>query len=114
MTDIAAARPVAGQPIETAWGQNVHDAIEATARIWAGTGTLDVSGGAAAVQYATIPYPAFSLPVVTAALVDPGAQSFSVGVVEVTATFAKVAVRLLDGTNFAYSLVVGIHVVETA
>lgn len=29
MPDIASARPVAGQPIETAWGQQMHDAVEA-------------------------------------------------------------------------------------
>jgi len=28
MPDITAARPVAGQPIETAWGDQMHDAME--------------------------------------------------------------------------------------
>jgi hypothetical protein len=30
MPQISAARPTAGQPIETAWGDQVHDAVEAT------------------------------------------------------------------------------------
>ncbi|MCJ7550081.1 MAG: hypothetical protein MUQ30_10405 [Anaerolineae bacterium] len=29
MPEITAARPVAGQPIETAWGDQMHDAMEA-------------------------------------------------------------------------------------
>ena len=28
MPDIAASRPVSGQPVETAWGQQVHDQVE--------------------------------------------------------------------------------------
>jgi hypothetical protein len=41
MPDIAAARPVAGQPIETAWGQNVHDAVEGTPTIIFGFGEVN-------------------------------------------------------------------------
>jgi pyruvate/oxaloacetate carboxyltransferase len=43
MPNITAARPVAGQPIETAWGDQVHDAIEADIDIERGevtSGTL--------------------------------------------------------------------------
>lgn len=50
MPNIAAARPVAGQPIETAWGQNVHDAIESVlvqggkVTVSDGMGTTELTG----------------------------------------------------------------------
>jgi len=50
MPNIVAARPVAGQPIETAWGDQVHDAIEGLptlqfgiANVPAGVGNVTVT-----------------------------------------------------------------------
>lgn len=56
MTDIAAARPVAGQPIETAWGQNVHDAIEGAPVVTFGTVSIDLAAGigTAVVQFGVV------------------------------------------------------------
>ena len=50
MPNITAARPVAGQPIETAWGDQVHDAIEAGIDIERG----EVTSGTLASPFAVI------------------------------------------------------------
>jgi hypothetical protein len=45
MPNISAARPVAGQPIETLWGQNVHDTVEAAPYFVLAAGTAPGTGG---------------------------------------------------------------------
>lgn len=51
MPNLDAARPVAGQPIETAWGQQVHDSIERNtviagrAKMLSGVGFITVTYG---------------------------------------------------------------------
>ena len=44
MPDLTAGRPVAGQPIETAWGQQVHDAIELARRVERGVFSVPAGG----------------------------------------------------------------------
>lgn len=75
MPDIAAARPVAGQPIETAWGQQVHDAIEGLAAVLTGTDSVTAATFTGSFSRA------FAAPPTIVATVNQGA-----GVITVTAS----------------------------
>jgi hypothetical protein len=62
MPDIGAARPVAGAPIETAWGQQAHDLIEG---VQAGVGTVAFSNSSLSATFTiTFPRPYLTPPIV--------------------------------------------------
>ena len=64
MPDIAATRPAAGAPIESAWGGQVHDTLEG---VQTGTATVTFSASTASgVVTVTFPRPYASPPVVVA------------------------------------------------
>jgi hypothetical protein len=54
MGDIASTRPASGAPIATAWGAELHDAIEG---IQTGTVTINLSGASTATAAVTFPRP---------------------------------------------------------
>jgi hypothetical protein len=64
MPDITATRPTSGTPIETAWGDQVHDAIEG---IQAGTATVNISAAQSATVAVTFPRAYVTPPVVLVA-----------------------------------------------
>lgn len=68
--DILAVRPVAGAPMETAWGQQVHDALQS---FQMGTAALTVASGAGSVLV-TFPRPFLSAPIILVGLI--GAPSY--------------------------------------
>jgi hypothetical protein len=59
MPDIVASRPIAGQPIETAWGQQLHDAVEG---IQTGQATITNAGAAAGSTPVVFPVPFAGIP----------------------------------------------------
>ena len=64
MPDITAGRPIAGAPIETAWGDQVHDAIEG---LQAGFVDIAISGAASATALVTFPRAYSAPPIVVVA-----------------------------------------------
>jgi hypothetical protein len=97
MPDILAARPVAGQPIETAWGQQVHDAIEAQTIV---PGQAVVQGGAA-TNDVTVLYPAFaSVPRAVAMVLPDDGMVYAVVAISVQVDAAIFRVSRVDSTVF--------------
>lgn len=71
MPDITAARPASGAPIETGWGDQMHDAIEG---VQAGTVTIPSVTNAVAVQVTvTFPRPFSANPTIVTASSTVGA-----------------------------------------
>lgn len=100
MSDIAAQRPAAGAPIESAWGGQVHDAVEGMQ-----AGTVVISGitsSAAGVGTVVYPRPYATKPVVVIsgpsnvviAGSDPTTQ---------TVTGFNISAKRADGSGTAYS-----------
>lgn len=90
MPDITAARPVSGTPIETGWGDQVHDAIEG---IQSGKGTSVFSNAADGSVVAVVFPRAYTAPPVV--LVAPE-TSLSRAVV------AKVVLNSITTTGFSF------------
>jgi len=63
--DITAARPVSGAPIETAWGDAVHDAIEG---IQSGSVVVPVSANGSGDLVVVFPRPFAAAPTVVASI----------------------------------------------
>jgi len=78
-------RPAAGAPIESAWGDIVHDSIAAM-DLQAGTASVVVSAAAAGSTVVTFPRPFAAPPVVTTATGPLGTSLWVVTVLAVTAT----------------------------
>jgi hypothetical protein len=92
MPDITAARPVAGQPIETAWGDQVHDTIEGIPTIRNGIVTIPATTGQIAVAFAS----AYNgTPSIVLSPVWGGLSAL--GVSSPTASGFTIVVRGLDG-----------------
>lgn len=92
MPDIAAARPVSGAPIESAWGQQVHDQLEG---LQSGVATLAGITNTSTVTIAvTFPRPYVAPPVIaliTGSVVVHPAYS------NLTATGVTLTARRTDG-----------------
>jgi len=98
MPDIAAARPVAGAPIESAWGGQVHDQV---AGVQVGVVTLTgATSAASAVATVTFPRPYATPPVVILGLTSPlvGAAADTI-----TTTSFRALARRLDGVATAFT-----------
>jgi len=98
MGDIAAQRPAAGAPIESAWGGQVHDAIEG---IQSGkvtiTGITSSTGVTVTVTFAR----AFSAPPVIT--VGSPSTQVGVGLLNITATTFQMRAVRWDGSSSAYT-----------
>lgn len=97
MSDIVAARPVAGAAIETGWGTEVHDQIEG---IQAGVATVTWASSADATQAVTFPRAYASPPVVLVAI-HTGVTRVIIAKVtagSVTTTGFTIAGQRTDGT----------------
>lgn len=82
MPDITATRPASAAVMESAWGQQVHDAIEG---IQAGTATITLA--AAATGTVTVTFPrAYSAPPTVVATHAGGGGTYFVNVGPITAT----------------------------
>jgi len=66
MPDITSARPASGAPIATAWGAEIHDALEG---IQAGAASVSLSAAASGNVTVTFPRPYAVPPVVVASAV---------------------------------------------
>lgn len=98
MTDIAAQRPAAGAPIESAWGGQVHDNIEG---IQVGIVTLTgATSSASAVANVVFPRAYASPPQVILGMTSPlvGAAADTI-----TATGFRALSRRLDGVATAFT-----------
>jgi len=69
MPDITAAKPAAGQPIETAWGTQVHDQIEG---VQAGKASCTLSAATSGTVAVTFPRAYTVAPIVVATAVLNG------------------------------------------
>jgi hypothetical protein len=103
MPNITAARPAAGAPIETAWGQEVHDKIEATPLIQAGTVNIVFASAGQAQTAVTFPIPFASPPAVTGCMV--GGSTLLPATSGVTASGFTASLRHYDNT--AQSVTIG-------
>jgi hypothetical protein len=86
MPDIAAVRPVAGQPIETAWGQQVHDAIELVPKFQ--KGHLLVTSTGTSGEFSVTFSPAFAGEpvIIISPLHNSGGRAIVASVTAITAT----------------------------
>lgn len=103
------ARPTSGAPIESAWGDIVHDAIVA----------MDIQSGKAAATLpnavlitnvaVTFPRPFAAPPIVVASVADAGTSSvnFNAGVTGITATGCTLGVREVRETVTSQALSIG-------
>jgi hypothetical protein len=97
MTDIAAQRPAAGAPIESAWGGQVHDAIEG---IQAGTASIVFSGGTNGSAWLTVTFPrAYTAPPVVVASPQVTSNAYIANINNVTATGFVVGMSHKDASS---------------
>jgi hypothetical protein len=82
MPDITAARPVSGAPIASAWGGQVHDALEG---LQAGTLTITATGVNAASAVVTFPRP-YTAPPAVVGTVNVGSAGWFAVCHTITAT----------------------------
>lgn len=94
MPDIAAQRPAAGAPIESAWGAQVHDAVEG---IQHGTVSITVSTGAVGTSVVTFPRPYAVKPNATAIAEIGISAKPSVAITGITATTLQLSISRGDG-----------------
>lgn len=95
MPDISAARPIAGAPIETAWGDEIHDQLEG---LQAGTVPLTVTAVARYDYTLTFPRAYAAAPTVIVGVV--GGNTNLVGLVGLPSTTQVViGVFRRDGAN---------------
>ena len=93
MSDIAAQRPAAGAPIESAWGGQIHDALEGMQ-----SGVVPFSGATQSVA-ASVPivFPrAYSAPPLM--LVTCSSHRMAANATGVTATGCTLSAQRLDGS----------------
>jgi hypothetical protein len=103
MPDIPAVRPAAGAPVETVWGQQVHDRIEGIQ-----TGYVTVAGASAVTKSgsAVFPFPYSANPIVVATAVPDDGQPYAVSVTGITTTGVTVTIARRDGVAFAPAVAV--------
>lgn len=95
MPDITAARPVSGEPVATAWGDQVHDAIEG---IQYGTTTLTGIVAASPTTLAVTFPRAYTAPPTIAGM-SSTSVSINVSKGSVTATGFTISARRNDGVG---------------
>jgi len=98
MGDIAAQRPAAGAPIESAWGGQIHDALEGIQ-----SGKVTIAGVTTATGVTvTVTFPrAYSAPPVIA--VGSPSTQVGVGLLNITATNFQMRAVRWDGSSSAYT-----------
>jgi H-type lectin domain len=106
MPDITAPRPVSGEPVATAWGQQVHDMLEGLQ--W-GTASIVVSGASNGTAVVTFPR-AYSAPprvLLTCQSVSSNTQAHAwIASAGVTNTQVTVAAGRDDATTFSGTITV--------
>jgi hypothetical protein len=106
MPNIVATRPAAGQAIQTAWGQEVHDAIES---LQYGTASVVVSGASSGTVVVTFPRAYATAPLVLVTLQSVGSNTQAhtwIATAGATTTQVTIAAGRDDGTTFSGTLVV--------
>ena len=95
MPDIVAARPASGAPIESGWGQQMHDAVEG---VQAGAGTIPAIAGPVGTLVVTFPRAYAAPPIVVASAVSSsGFWIIAVGAISATQVTLYSSRR--DGSN---------------
>jgi hypothetical protein len=108
MPDITAARPVAGQPIETVWGQQIHDAVESTF-VQAGTVLIPAGSGQGLVTFSA---PFATTPTVVGSAVFSAAGATIIEVSNVTELGCDIRAFKVDNAapasdHYVYWIAVG-------
>lgn len=106
MPDITASRPVSGTPIETAWGDQVHDMLEG---MQVGTVSIVVSAASNGTAVAVFPRAFTTAPrvLLTCQSVSSNTQAHAwVASAGVTATQVTIAAGRDDATTFSGTIVV--------
>ena len=101
MPDIVSARPVSGEAIATAWGDEVHDAIEG---VQAGNATVVPVSSTAASVAIVFPRPYATPPIVVASMSGPAAllsDRYYALVANVTALGCTLYAKHADNTSAA-------------
>lgn len=99
MPDVTAVRPVAGQPIETAWGQQIHDAVEGIQ-----AGTVALASSTTPNTPVTFPRAYVSPPIVVCQMVDPGSALIQPYAVSITTTGFTATARRTDSAATAATI----------
>jgi len=99
--DITAARPTSGTPIETAWGDQVHDALEG---LQSGNASVVFASTAVAVLRVTFPRAYTVPPVVVVTPISTGGTHYGY-VGAVTTTYADVGIATRTGTAVSGTVV---------
>ena len=97
-------RPTSGAPIETSWGDVVHDTIAAQ-DLQAGQATATFTGSSPQSDVPTIVFarPFASAPVVVASVGPVGATPYTAVVRTITALQVQLQIRQVDNVNVAAS-----------
>lgn len=102
MPDITAARPLSGAPVESAWGGQVHDAVEG---LQAGQATATIAAGAnSGTVIVTFPRAYTAAPNVVATVGPLGSQVFVANISGISATTVTLNAFRKDETNQGSSL----------
>lgn len=103
MPDIAATKPADGAPIDTAWGQQVHDAIEG---IQSGSASVVFTASPTSAEL-TVTFPRAFIGGPIQVLITPHSENYAIclsqGTGVTTANF-KVKGRYIPGTNATVSM----------
>jgi hypothetical protein len=105
MPDITATRPAAGAPIETGWGQNVHDTLEGMPYVQSGTASGSTSNASTVDISVTFPRAYASAPHVVCALIA-GAITYQASVFSRSATGCVIRCGRNDASNSTQSFTV--------
>jgi 3-oxoacyl-(acyl-carrier-protein) synthase len=100
MGDITSTRPASGAPIATAWGAEIHDAIEG---IQSGTASIVFAGGSNASADLTVTFPrAYAAPPAVVASPQVTSTAYVANIKAVTATGFTLAMSHKDaGSNIS-------------
>jgi hypothetical protein len=97
---VVPAKPVAGQPIETAWGELAHDTAVAM-DIQSGVASVAVAGAVSGTATVTFPRPFASAPTVVCALVSTSVAYLALVITAPTATAVGLGLtHKTAGTSF--------------
>jgi len=95
MPDITATRPASGEPIATAWGDQVHDAIEG---IQTGTVSVNITAGPTSWTVPVTFTRTYAVAPVAVATISSGSLVFWCSVENITTTGMTVRVTRKDET----------------
>lgn len=100
MPDITASRPVSGQPIETAWGDQVHDMLEGIQ-----VGSVSITLTAQSQNTATVTFPrAYTVAPLVLATPASGSRGYIVSVGTVTPTTAIILLGTTDANTASVTI----------